>query len=381
EREVAGDVRLVRDRPVRVPLRVRALAAAVRLDPVADLAGGVGGRARARLERLAARQPLPREVPPGRLPVVDAPLGPDDARIADVDHVRALDVEPDAEACEEDRGAEQRPDRPARRAGSAAVPDADPRPAEHHPDEERIEERHSREHVPVVEEPQRRRRREQEEQVEVPERERPPEVAEPDEEDETERTPDPWAVDGRAAECAGAAPRHPPRDLRPRPRLRHVAARVDHLPLGDLAGRDVAPAPPDLHRPFAGLRVVLLLVAAPRVRVAREPRRDLRIGLEGSERLLLREGRLRLLRDEGRPDQMPLRIEDRRRRSGAGRRERRGGEYGGSERGEGGGEETPHHAYGTYAFARRNDQSLFPTKLSGVTKTIAIACAGSLSRS
>ena len=45
ERQVAGQVRLVRDGPVRVALGVGRLAAAVRLDAVADLAGRVGGAA------------------------------------------------------------------------------------------------------------------------------------------------------------------------------------------------------------------------------------------------------------------------------------------------------------------------------------------------
>src|SRR6185437_3548260 len=40
--EVAGDVGLVRDRPVRVALRVRRLAASVRLDAVPDFARVVG---------------------------------------------------------------------------------------------------------------------------------------------------------------------------------------------------------------------------------------------------------------------------------------------------------------------------------------------------
>src|SRR5581483_1728553 len=125
EREVAGDVRLVRGRPVRVALRVRALAAAVRLDAVADLAGGVGRPAR--LEVLAARELLDREVPPRRLSL-DDPLRADHAGVADVDHVRALDVEADAEAGEEDRRADQHPDRPARRARRPAVPRPDPDP-------------------------------------------------------------------------------------------------------------------------------------------------------------------------------------------------------------------------------------------------------------
>ena len=50
EEEVAGDVALVRDGPVRVAERVRRLAAAVRLDALADLALGV--RRAARLQAL-----------------------------------------------------------------------------------------------------------------------------------------------------------------------------------------------------------------------------------------------------------------------------------------------------------------------------------------
>ena len=178
---------------------------------------------------------LDREVPPRRL-LLDDPLGTDHAREAHVDDVRALDVEPDAEAGEEDRRPEQHPDRPAWRARRAAVPDADPRPAQHHPDKQRIEERHRREHVAVVEEPQRRRRREQEEQVEVAERQRPPQVAEPEEEDGAERAPDPRVVDRRAAERAGRAARHPPGHLRAGPRLGHAAGCVEHGALSDLAG-------------------------------------------------------------------------------------------------------------------------------------------------
>ncbi len=306
---------------------------------------------------------------------MDDSLGTDHARVADVDHVRALDVEPDPEADEEDRGAEKHPDRPARRSRRAAVAEADPRPAQHHPDEQRIEERHRREDVAVVEVPERRGRREEEEQVEVAERERPLPVAEPDEEDEAERSPDPRVVDRRAAERAGRAARHPPRHLRACPRLRDLAGRVDHGALGDLAGV----LPPDLDRPLAGLLVVRRLVAATGVRVAREPGRDLRVMLEVRERLLQRERRALRRRDERRLDEMALVVEDGSgRRRGRARGERRGSECGDCEGGEGDGEETPHGPKATQSGRRRNDQSLFPTKLSGVTKTIAIACARSL---
>src|SRR5262249_13946956 len=126
---------------------VRALTTTVRLDPVADLARG-SVRRTARLLRV-----LDREVPPWRL-AVDDPLGSDHAGVADVDHVRALDVESDPETGEEDRCAEQRPDRPDRRARRTAVPEADPDAPHHDPDEERIEQRHRREDVAVVEEPE-----------------------------------------------------------------------------------------------------------------------------------------------------------------------------------------------------------------------------------
>src|ERR1043166_5302690 len=70
---------------------------------------------------------------------------------------------------------------------------------------------------------------------------------------------------------------------------------------------------------------------------------------------------------------MPLPVEDGSRGGCARRAERRGSEDADGDRGEGGGEEAPHRTE-----RRRNDQSLFPTKLSGVTTTIAMACARSL---
>ena len=303
-------------------------------------------------------------------------LGADHARVADVDHVRALDVEPDPEAGEEDRRPQQHPDGPARRTRRAAVPDADPRPAQHHPDQQRIEERHRREDVAVIEEPQRRRRRQEEEQVEIAERERAAPVAEPEQEDGAERSPDPRVVDRRPAERARRSARHSPGDLRPRPRLTHRTRRILHRALGDLAGG----APPDLDRPVARLPVVGDLVAPALVRVAREPVLDLRVALEDLERRLLVQERARPGGNERRLDEMPFAVEH-----GAGRRrrrrgERRRGERGDGKRSEGDGEETPHARQATYDFARRNDQSLFPTKLSGVTMMIATACARSLPR-
>ena len=104
ESEVAGQVGLVRDRPVGVALRVRGLAAPVRLDAVADLAVGVGRAAR--LSRSSTGK-----WPYGDLSVRD-PVGADHARVADVDHVRGAHVEPDPEARREDGRGREQPDRP-----------------------------------------------------------------------------------------------------------------------------------------------------------------------------------------------------------------------------------------------------------------------------
>ena len=264
--------------------------------------------------------------------------------------------------------------------GAPAVPrlrEADPEPAHDDPDEQRVEERHRREDVAVVEEPQRRRRREQEEQVEVAQRERPPPVREPDEEDEAERAPDPRVVDRRAAERAGRAARHPPRDLRAGPGLRHAAAsRRRTLP----CAISPALAPPDLHRPARRLRVVRLLVAAARVRVAREPGRDLRVALEDARARSPASAapaaaargangvwtRCPLPSKTGAVGAVPVAAE------------RRGSGDEDGERGEGGGEENPHAIQATQRVARRNDQSLLPTKLSGVTSTIATPAPTSL---
>ena len=113
EEEVAGDVALVCDGPVRVAEGVRRLATAVRLDALADLARRI--RPAARLQAL-----LDGHVPVRRL-AGDDPLGADDAGVPDVDHVGGTHVEPDAEA-----GGET----PSPRAGShrarRSAPRADP---------------------------------------------------------------------------------------------------------------------------------------------------------------------------------------------------------------------------------------------------------------
>src|SRR3989440_517478 len=99
-------------------------AAPIRLDSVADLPV---------LVRRTARLPavLDGKVSVGRLARGD-PLGPDDARVADVDHIRVLDIEPDPEADEEDRPGGKQPNRPhrARRRDSLTAPNAPDHPAE-----------------------------------------------------------------------------------------------------------------------------------------------------------------------------------------------------------------------------------------------------------
>ena len=113
EEQVARDVREVRDRPVGVAERVRGLAA-----------GRSSARGRAPRRSLSAgphffRSSSLREVAVRALAVPDA-VGADHARVADVDHVRRADVEPDAETR---RGTPSprraaRPARPARRAAA-----------------------------------------------------------------------------------------------------------------------------------------------------------------------------------------------------------------------------------------------------------------------
>ena len=174
---VAGQVRDVRDRPVGVAARVRGLAAAVRLDPLADLALGVGRPARPQLAPApaCARTASRRSRSGGRR---SRPRSRRRSRSA------RLDVEPDPEAGEEDAAAGEQPHRPERRATRAAAGRAaDPEAAAEQVGERRVGERGAPEDLALVEEAQRDREREQREQVEVPERERAPQVGEPDEED------------------------------------------------------------------------------------------------------------------------------------------------------------------------------------------------------
>src|SRR5207237_4036923 len=105
-------------------------AASVGLDAVADLAVRVRGAARRAVI-------LDREVQVRALAVPDA-VGTDGAGVADVDHVRRLGVETDAEAADEHGDAREQPDRPdGDRPRGAAVPtDADR--AREQPEEPRV---------------------------------------------------------------------------------------------------------------------------------------------------------------------------------------------------------------------------------------------------
>ena len=178
-----------------------------------------------------------REVAP-QLVAVGQPVGADDARVADVDHVGVRDVEPDAEADEED--AARRPaTTPARaaaagrgagcgagrstacaRAGRAAA---------------------GRRSGPTTSmcaslkkatlTPKAMRTA----QVEVAHAQRPARVDERRDEEQRQRDPHPRRVD-LAPERAGVAAGHRPRDLEPGPRLGHPAGRVVDVDLRDLLG-------------------------------------------------------------------------------------------------------------------------------------------------
>ena len=117
EEEIPGEVRLIRDGAVRVPLRVRP----TRSRPFVWMRSRISPAASGSTARL---QLVPhREVPRRCLPMRDA-LRADHARVADVDDIRGLHVEADAKAAEEDRSGEQDPGRPdgARRASHARSP-------------------------------------------------------------------------------------------------------------------------------------------------------------------------------------------------------------------------------------------------------------------
>ena len=144
---------------------------------------------------------------------MDDPLGADRPRVADVDHVRGLDVQPDLEAREEDRRGDEHPHRPERPRPRGPTFDSHPQRPPEQVGERRVSERDAREDVAAVEVPERRREEEEREQVEVPQAAQTTKVGEPEQEDRTEAEPDPVVVDLRAPEGSGAAAGHSPRDL------------------------------------------------------------------------------------------------------------------------------------------------------------------------
>ncbi len=317
--------------PVRVPALVRRLAEAVRLDPVAYVAVDVLGPAL--LEVVAHRHVAVRRL------AIEDPAGSDHAGVADVDDAaRRLGVQPDPEAEQEHGRDGEHPDGPQRAQHASAAPKADPGRAAEEVEERRIGERHAREDVPAVEERERHGEGEQREEIEVPQRERPPQVGQAEQEDRAQREPDVPAVEGAAAERARAAAGHLPGDLWTGPRLGHAPGQVldpDERHLTGLAG-------PGLHGPLLSHRVEVRGRA--RVgRVAVEPVRHLRIVESDAGCLVL-----------GQPGDLGA---GRRRR---GRRERDGRDNRGREKTQPRGP---------------NDQSLLPMKLTGVTRTIAIAWA------
>src|SRR5207245_1858976 len=106
------------DRPVRVARGIRGFTTPVRLDAVADLAVRVGRPARLEVSfdrKMAVRRDT-----------CSNSLRTDHTGVADVDDVRALEVQADAKAREEYGRAEQHPRRPQRTAANRPSPEADP---------------------------------------------------------------------------------------------------------------------------------------------------------------------------------------------------------------------------------------------------------------
>ncbi len=167
-----------------------------------------------------------REVPLVQRLAVDDVVGPDRARIADVDHVGVGDVQGDAEADQENqRGREVRGLCPGQRAAGCG-----PRAAEPQPEQPRqqiqqhgICERNRLVDLAPVEEEVGCAEGEQDEQVEV--QHRRPSAHERREEQHAQGQPDVRRVE-LAGEGAGIAARHLPRDLRAGPRFQHRAAAV-----------------------------------------------------------------------------------------------------------------------------------------------------------
>ena len=247
--------------------------------------------------------------------------------------------------------------RPARRGRSRTpTAEADPGGAHEQVREDRCGERRAPEHLPPVERPERQPERREREQIEGVPRQQPSPVDETEDEDGAQRDPSPPRVQHLAAEGADVSPRHLPGDLRARPCLGDTAVAVLDLAESDLPGL----ARPDANGP-APCRLVERRIGRGMRRVAVEPVRDLRGGQEARHGNAL--GQPRRPGDRGerrRPPSAPVTavVEGRRIRGAGGRSEQQRERHGARP--------APH---------RRKDQSLLPMKLSGVTSTIASACA------
>ena len=154
-------------------------------------------------------------------------VGADDARVPDVDHVRADDVEPAADAEQEHGRDAEHADGDGqaqrRRLTPARPRDRDAEHAREQVDEQRIDERDRDADLGRVEERVGDREREQHREVEVQQPQRRARVGH--REQRAQRQPDPPRV-GDAAECPGPAARHRPLHLVARPALEHAPAAV-----------------------------------------------------------------------------------------------------------------------------------------------------------
>ena len=180
-----------------------------------------------------------------RLPVQEL-VGPDHAGVADVDHVRVDDVQPDPEPDQEDHADRQPRDRhehaqrPARPAAAE--------PEQQHPHEqvqqERVDRRRREPDLRVVEQRERDRQAEQHEQVDVQQRPgtalataagQAPAAPRQERRDEQHAQRDPHVpgVDP-APERARVAAGHAPRHLEARPDLRDARGGVVDVDLGEL---------------------------------------------------------------------------------------------------------------------------------------------------
>ena len=276
-------------------------------------------------------------------------VGTDHARVADVDHVAVGRVQADAESDEKERGDRQPAPRdvePQRLGRCRRAPEPDPQQPRQQIAEQRVAERDRQIQARVVEERERRAEADERQQIRVQPAKWSPHVEERQHEEHAQRHPDPRRVD-RLAEGPRITASHRPRDLKAGPRLRHEPGRGVDVGLSEPVDR--------LARPRLGVHVddpvpVLELRADGRPRMLAPHAGDRRDAERGGLGL-------------GRRDPVAgCRRSDRRLRAGRRRPSGRQDEKECDRRG---------------AAQRPNVHSLFATKLSGVTATIAIAWAGS----